>query len=80
MGEAVAFALYVTGGGITLRQLGSKLGLDGSFWTFIDDMNRNFGGLGYLIIGIFVACWLISASIYRFKRFDEIEVSVIERR
>jgi high-affinity nickel-transport protein len=66
----------VIGGVEALGLIGSKLDLDGSFWTFIDGMNKNFGALGYLIISIFVACWLISAAIYRFKRFDEIEVSV----
>ncbi len=70
----------VIGGVEALGLIGSKLGLEGSFWTFIDGTNKNFGALGYLITGIFVACWLISAAIYRFKRFDEMEVSVIERR
>jgi high-affinity nickel-transport protein len=64
----------IIGGVEALGLIGSKLGLEGGFWIFIEGMNSNFGTLGYLIIGLFVVCWLISAAIYRLKRFDEIEV------
>jgi hypothetical protein len=30
--------------------------------------------LGYVIVGIFVAAWLLSYAIYRLNRYDEIEV------
>jgi hypothetical protein len=29
---------------------------------------------GYVIVGIFVASWLLSYAIYRLNRYDEIEV------
>ena len=38
------------------------------------DLAENFNSLGFAIIGLFVLCWLGSFAIYRWKRFDEIEV------
>ena len=70
----------VIGGVEALGLIGSKLGLGGGFWTFIDTLNENFGALGYLIIGIFLVCWLASMAVYRLKRFDEMEVLAAERR
>ena len=70
----------VIGGVEALGLVGNKLGLRGGFWTFIDALNENFGSLGYLIILIFVVCWLISTAIYRFKRFDDMQLTIVERR
>jgi nickel/cobalt transporter (NiCoT) family protein len=70
----------VIGGVEALGLIGNKLDLHGSFWTFIDALNENFGTLGYLIILIFVVCWLVSTAIYRFKKFDEMQVTVVQRR
>jgi high-affinity nickel-transport protein len=30
--------------------------------------------IGYLIIGIFLVAWLVSAAVYRINRYDDIEV------
>lgn len=58
----------------TLGLIGRKFDLDGPFWNCVGALNDNFGVLGYLIIGIFVASWLGSVALYRFKRYDELEV------
>ncbi len=72
---AVSVLVALLIGGIeALGLIADKLGLEGSFWDFIGELNDNFGVIGYLIIGIFVASWLISAIVYRLKRYDEIEV------
>lgn len=76
---SVIVALLI-GGVESLGLIGSKLGFDSGFWTFINAMNENFGALGYLIVAIFVMCWLVSAVLYRVKRYDEMEVLVAERR
>jgi high-affinity nickel-transport protein len=76
---SVILALVI-GGVEALGLIGMKLGLNGGFWTFIDTLNENFGALGYLIIAIFAACWLVSAAVYRLKRFDEMELLPAERR
>jgi nickel/cobalt transporter (NiCoT) family protein len=76
---SVIVALLI-GGVEALGLIGSKLGFSGSFWTFITALNENFGTLGYLIIAVFVICWFISVAFYRFKRFDEMQVTVVQRR
>jgi len=74
---AVSVVVAVLIGGIeALGLLADKLGLSGGFWDLIGELTDNFGMLGYLIIGIFLASWLISAIIYRIKRYDEIEVGL----
>jgi nickel/cobalt transporter (NiCoT) family protein len=56
-----------------LGLLGDKLGLVGGFWDFIGALNDNFGTLGYLIVGIFMASWLVSIVVYRLNGYDRIE-------
>jgi high-affinity nickel-transport protein len=56
-----------------LGLLADKLQLNGWFWGAIGSLNDNFGMIGYVIIGVFAASWLISAAVYRWKRFDELE-------
>jgi high-affinity nickel-transport protein len=73
---SVTVALIV-GGLETLNLIGDQLGLSdgGGFWGAIGALNDNFGMLGYVIVGVFVAAWAISYVVYRVKRYDEIEVS-----
>jgi high-affinity nickel-transport protein len=66
---------FVIGGIEGLGLLGGELNLSGRFWDVVGALNDNFGSLGYVIIGIFLLSWLVSFAIYRFKRFDELEVA-----
>jgi len=66
----------VIGGIETLGLIADQLNLQGPFWDSVGALNDNFGMLGYIIIGFFVASWLISAIIYRVRKYDEIEVRV----
>ena len=66
---SVLVALLI-GGVEGLGLLGSKLNLDGPFWQGVYALNENFGMLGYVIIALFAACWLLSAIVYRLKRYD----------
>ena len=43
------------------------------FWGAVGALNDNFGALGYVVVGVFVFAWLVSAIVYRLKRYDEIE-------
>ena len=63
----------------TLNLIGDQLGLSdgGGFWGAIGSLNDNFGLLGYVIVGIFIAAWLISYLVYRINGYDEIEVSAV---
>lgn len=70
---SVVVALVI-GGIEALGLIGDQLGFTGPFWNGIGVLNDNFNNLGFIIIGIFIAAWLISFLIYRLARFDEIEV------
>jgi len=64
----------VVGGIEALGLLDNKFGPDGGNWKLIHALNENFGALGYLLIGIFVVCWLISMAIYRYNGYGKIDV------
>ena len=68
----------IVGGFETLNLIGDRWGLadGGGFWGAIGSLNGNFGALGYVIVGVFVAAWAISYVIYRVNRYDDIEASV----
>jgi nickel/cobalt transporter (NiCoT) family protein len=68
-------AALVVGGVEALGLIADHLNLEGGFWRAIAGLNRNFGSLGLLIIGLFIASWLVSMLVYRVKRYDEIEVT-----
>jgi len=73
---AVSVVVAVLIGGIeALGLVADQFGLEGPFWSFIDALNDNFGNLGYLIIGVFVASWVVSIAVYRWKRYDELDAA-----
>jgi high-affinity nickel-transport protein len=70
----VSVLVAVLIGGIeALGLLADQLNLEGPFWIYIGTLNDHFGSLGYLIIAIFVASWLVSIAFYRLGRFDRLE-------
>ena len=66
----------VIGGIETLALIGDKLQLTGWPWSLALDLGEQFNAMGFAIIGMFILCWIASFAIYRWKRFDEIEVAV----
>ena len=68
---SVVVALII-GGIEVLGLIADQLSLEGSFWNAIGTLNDNFGTLGYVIVGIFVATWLVSMAIYRIRGYDKI--------
>jgi nickel/cobalt transporter (NiCoT) family protein len=70
---SVIVALLV-GGIEALGLVGERLHAMGAFWNAIAALNRNFGSIGYLIISVFVASWLVAAAFYRLKKYDALEV------
>ena len=54
-----------------------EFNLTGGIWDYLG--NLNFGVLGGIIIGLFIASWVISTIIYKVKRYDDIEVTVAPR-
>jgi high-affinity nickel-transport protein len=76
---AVSVLVAVLVGGLeVLNLIGDQLGLTdrGGFWGAIGAINDNFGILGYIIIGIFLAAWIGSVAFYRFMRYDELDVKL----
>jgi high-affinity nickel-transport protein len=69
---SVIVALFV-GGIEALGLLASHLQLQGRFWDAVARLNNNFGALGYIVVGLFAASWLISILIYKARRLDEID-------
>jgi len=67
-GLSVAVALIV--GTVELLGLATaKLGLSGGVWSWVSAININT--LGFIIVGMFVATWLIALAIWRFARIEE---------
>ena len=73
-GVSVVVALLI-GSVEALGLIASKLALHGSFWEAVGDATAAFGTLGYLIVAIFVASWIASVLVYRWKAYDRIEVT-----
>jgi high-affinity nickel-transport protein len=71
---SVVVALLV-GGIEALGLVGRRYGLRGGFWDAIATLNGNFGAIGYLIVAVFACCWIVSALVYRLKRYDTLEVA-----
>jgi nickel/cobalt transporter (NiCoT) family protein len=72
---AVSALVAILIGGIeTLALIADKLGLTGGLWDVAADLGGRFNLIGFFIIGLFAACWALSFAIYRWKRFDEIEL------
>ncbi len=44
-------------------------------WDLIRSLNRHFGIIGYLIIGVFIASWIVSAIVYEIEGYDRMEVA-----
>jgi len=73
---AVSVVVALVVGGIeALGLIADQFAPAGGFWDMIRKLNDNFGALGYLIIGIFAASWLVSVLVYRAKRFGDIVVA-----
>jgi high-affinity nickel-transport protein len=63
------------GGVQALNLIADKFGLSGGLWSTVESLNDVFGALGFVIIGVFIASWLVSMLIYRLKGYDSIEVA-----
>ena len=68
-----AMVAIIIGSIEALGLIADKLNLQGVVWDAIGAMSRNFGTLGYFIIGFFLLCWVASVFIYRIKRFEDLE-------
>jgi high-affinity nickel-transport protein len=72
---SVVVALAV-GGIEALGLLAGQFHLTGGFWGLVGKLNDNFGLLGYGIIALFAVSWVASIAIYKWRRFDDLELGV----
>lgn len=64
----------VVGGIEALGLLAGYFHLQGGLWYGIAKLNENFGTLGFFIVGLFAISWIVSIVVYKWRRFDELEV------
>ena len=73
---SVAVALVI--GMIELLQVtAAKFSLDGGFWAFLD--NLDFGHIGYVVVGLFVATWVFSLTLWKARRIEQRWGNLLER-
>lgn len=76
---AVSVVVAMAVGGIEALGLWSQqLHPKGPFWDLVNTLNGNFGLVGYAIIGLFAASWVLSIAIYKWRRFDFLEPEQVE--
>ncbi|HJY16398.1 MAG TPA: HoxN/HupN/NixA family nickel/cobalt transporter, partial [Xanthobacteraceae bacterium] len=73
-----ALVALLIGGIEALGLIADKLGLSGTFWGAVGDLNDGLANFGYLVIGVFIGSWIISYLIYRWQGFDRPAVERIE--
>ncbi len=72
---AVSVAVALAVGGIeALGLLVGEFHLTGGVWALVGRLNDNFGALGYCIVALFAGSWILSVAIYKWRRFDELEL------
>jgi high-affinity nickel-transport protein len=75
-GLSVAVAMVI--GTIELGGLtAGRLGLSGSFWTWLETIDLNT--VGILIIGLFLATWALAVAVWKFARLEE-SMATVPRR
>jgi high-affinity nickel-transport protein len=67
---SVVVALMI-GGIEALGLIAGKLQLEGAFWDVVGNLNRGLANFGYLVVGVFIASWVISYLIYRWRKLDQ---------
>jgi high-affinity nickel-transport protein len=53
-----------------LQVLTTEMGLSGPLWSSLQALN--FETMGYGVVVAFVATWLVSLAVWKYKRFDEV--------
>jgi nickel/cobalt transporter (NiCoT) family protein len=72
---SVTVALVI--GMIELLQVtAARFSLEGGFWSFLG--NLDFGHIGYVVVGLFVATWLCSITLWKTRRIEQRWSSLLE--
>ena len=62
----------IVGGIEAAGVIAGQLRLNGGIWDAIAALNGNFTTLGFIIVGVFVASWLVSLAVYKVMGYDEL--------
>ena len=74
---SLLFLIALLVGGIeALGLIADRLQLKGGLWDMGASLSEHFGMLGYGIVAIFAACWLVSALIYKWRGYDSIDRTI----
>ncbi|MDR3103845.1 MAG: HoxN/HupN/NixA family nickel/cobalt transporter [Yokenella regensburgei] len=72
-GTSVVVALFI-GGLEALGLFADKFSLDGGLWRGVAFLNDNLGNAGFVVVALFVVCWLLSVVNYRWRGYDALSV------
>ncbi len=67
-------AALLVGGIEALGLVAAQFHLKGGFWDAVVRLDSNFSALGYFIIGLFALSWIVSIAVYKWGRFDDLEL------
>jgi high-affinity nickel-transport protein len=70
---SVFVALFI-GGIETLGLMADQFDLQGDFWRGVTALDTHFNSIGFLIVGLFIAAWLISWALYRLRGIDKLDM------
>jgi high-affinity nickel-transport protein len=74
---AVSVVVALLIGGIEAAALISeKFGLNSGVWGWISGINDDLANFGFVIVGIFIAAWIVSAMIYWLNGYDRVVATV----
>jgi high-affinity nickel-transport protein len=70
---AVSVVVALLIGGIeAIALISEKFGLDGRVWRWFGELSSSLTNFGFVIVGIFIVAWIVSAMIYWLKGYDRI--------
>ncbi len=65
-----AMVALLIGGIETIGLISQEFGLKGFLWDGVNSLNDHLGGMGLLIIGVFITSWIVSVTVYRLKGYE----------
>lgn len=75
---ASALVAAVIGGIEGASLLADRLGLTGGLWSAARRLGGQFNLIGFGVVGLFAVCWTLSWAIYRWGRFDDLDIRAAE--
>jgi high-affinity nickel-transport protein len=70
---AVSVVVALLIGGIEAVALISQtFGLNSGVWHWIGEINNDLADFGFVVVGVFVVAWIVSATIYWLKGYDRV--------